>query len=208
MVIGIVGAEAAGKTALFKAIKDIAREKYVYVDIDKTIPYLLKKGGNCYNQLVEELGDRDILNRFGDIPWDILNKRFIDDLELFHDFMKIVQPYVSAYLSKLITSCPNRLIFMSSTYLLDFDWKDKCDRIVCVDSRDGLRMKRMRNRRCNRAMYEKILARTKSPEYMKEHADIVLTNDDKAIFKKEVKKMMRELLNFKKFVDMGMIPLK
>lgn len=209
MVIGITGPLGCGKEKVFELIKARAMEKYMYLDTDNIIISILKPGTTCYNYVIEVLGDRIEKYKKG----KDLRKIFKKDLMLYNAedyklFMDAVQPFVSCRIAKLSLSYPKKLIFVASNNLYDYDWGEKCDRIIYVDTPAEKRRKRLMDRDVYGTNHYRDIENLFMPiEEQKKKADIILEDTDRLTLKRGVKKMLNDLVSFKKFVDKGMVPL-
>lgn len=210
MVIGITGPLGCGKDSVIKLIKKRANEKYMYLNTDEIIISLLKPGTTCYNYVCEVLGE-ERLNKYKN-PQS-LRYIYTHNLMLYNpkdylDFMNAVQPFVSCRIAKLTVNFPNKLIFIVSNNLYDYDWAEKCDRIIYINTPAKTRRYRlMKKNFYGTNHYKAIEELFISEEEQINKADIIINSTDKITLKKEIKKMLKDLLKFKKFTDSGMIPL-
>lgn len=210
MVIGITGPIGCGKDSVIKMIKDLAMEKYIYLNTDKIILSLLTPNTPCYNCVKEILGE-ERLSKY-DTPNDLRkifqNHQILYNPKDYKDFISATQPFVSCSIAKLTIKFPDKLIFIISNNLYDYDWYEKCDRVVYINTPSENRRKRLINKKFfgtnNYKNFENMFI---SPKEQKERADIILNAPKKEVLKKELKKMLKDLVIFKKFADKGMVPL-
>lgn len=209
MVIGITGPLGCGKEKVFELIKARAMEKYMYLDTDDIIISVLKPGTTCYNYVIEVLGDRIEKYKKGkDLRAIFKNDLLLYNAEDYKLFMDAVQPFVSCRIAKLSLNFPQKLIFVASNNLYDYDWGEKCDRIIYVNTPPEKRRKRLMDRKVYGTNHYRDIENLFMPiEEQKKKADIILEDIDRLTLKRGVKKMLKDLIAFKKFADNGMVPL-
>lgn len=209
MVIGITGPLGCGKEKVFELIKARAMEKYMYLDTDDIIISVLKPGTTCYNYVIEVLGDRIEKYKKGkDLRAIFKNDLLLYNAEDYKLFMDAVQPFVSCRIAKLSLNFPQKLIFVASNNLYDYDWGEKCDRIIYVNTPPEKRRKRLMDRKVYGTNHYRDIENLFMPiEEQKKKADIILEDIDRLTLKRGVKKMLNDLIAFKKFADNGMVPL-
>ena len=209
MVIGITGPLGCGKEKVFELIKARAMEKYMYLDTDDIIISVLKPGTTCYNYVIEVLGDRIEKYKKGkDLRAIFKNDLLLYNAEDYKLFMDAVQPFVSCRIAKLSLNFPQKLIFVASNNLYDYDWGEKCDRIIYVNTPPEKRRKRLMDRKVYGTNHYRDIENLFMPiEEQKNKADIILEDIDRLTLKRGVKKMLKDLIAFKKFADNGMVPL-
>lgn len=209
MVIGITGPLGCGKEKVFELIKARAMEKYMYLDTDDIIISVLKPGTTCYNYVIEVLGDRIEKYKKGkDLRTIFKNDLLLYNAEDYKLFMDAVQPFVSCRIAKLSLNFPQKLIFVASNNLYDYDWGEKCDRIIYVNTPPEKRRKRLMDRKVYGTNHYRDIENLFMPiEEQKKKADIILEDTDRLTLKRGVKKMLKDLISFKKFADNGMVPL-
>lgn len=209
MVIGITGPLGCGKEKVFELIKARAMEKYMYLDTDDIIISVLKPGTTCYNYVIEVLGDRIEKYKKGkDLRVIFKNDLLLYNAEDYKLFMDAVQPFVSCRIAKLSLNFPQKLIFVASNNLYDYDWGEKCDRIIYVNTPPEKRRKRLMDRKVYGTNHYRDIENLFMPiEEQKKKADIILEDIDRLTLKRGVKKMLKDLIAFKKFADNGMVPL-
>jgi dephospho-CoA kinase len=219
MVVGITGPMGFVPQRMLNMINSLIRvNSYVYLNIEATIGNLLKKDSNCYKQVIEKMGDR--LDKYKEINAKNFKKGSFDLKRIYKTgiiykypedyrvFMDTVQPYVSACIARNIMNNPDEVIFVSANHLFDYDWAEKCDRIVYVDASRYAKSSGWMQYHITRHEARAIDEQFMPLEEQKKKSDFVISKTkDTEGFENEVKWMVIELLKFNNFVKATNMPL-
>lgn len=142
-IIGITGGVGAGKTEILEYLND----KYgaSICQTDKVAKKLQKKGGVCYDAIVEHFG-RDILNEKGELDRSKLSDIVFSDPVQLEVLNRIVHPAVKSEVDRLIQQEERKntnLFIIESAILIEAKYGDICDELWYIYVEDTARRNRL-----------------------------------------------------------------
>ncbi len=142
-IIGITGGVGAGKTEILEYLND----KYgaSICQTDKVAKKLQKKGGVCYDAIVEHFG-RDILNEKGELDRSKLSDIVFSDPVQLEALNRIVHPAVKNEVDRLIQQEERKntnLFIIESAILIEAKYGDICDELWYIYVEDTARRNRL-----------------------------------------------------------------
>ena len=143
-IIGITGGVGAGKTQVLEYLSD----KYgaSVCQTDKVAKKLQKKGGICYNPIVEHFGT-EILDEKGELDRKKLSDIVFGDPKELNVLNEIVHPAVKEEVNKKIKKEERKntnLLIVESAVLVEDHYNEICDELWYVYVEDSIRRKRLK----------------------------------------------------------------
>jgi dephospho-CoA kinase len=140
-IIGILGGIASGKSTV---AAELARLGCKVIDADKIAHEFLDKK-KVKGKVVDLFGP-NILNASGKIDRAKLARLVFSDPAKLDSLNRIIHPLVHRRTQQLISKYKKqkrpRAIVLDMPLLLETGWQKKCDRLIFVDSKTPLRLKR------------------------------------------------------------------
>lgn len=138
-VIGITGGIATGKSN----VTNVLRSKgYLVIDADEISRGSLEFNLPCYNRVCEVFGEA-YLNSDYTINRTKLGGLIFSDKKAKKDLENIIHPYVYQKMVEKINESYEKLIFLDIPLLFETDFKEICDKIVCVYVPPSLQLERL-----------------------------------------------------------------
>ncbi len=176
-IIGITGGVGAGKTQILEYLND----KYgaSICQTDKVAKKLQKKGGGCYDAIVEHFG-KEILLENGELDRAKLSDIVFRNLEEREKLNQIVHPAVKAEVDRLVRHEKRKntnLFIIESAILIEADYGGMCDELWYIYVEDSVRRNRLYYSRGydNKKIDEIMAAQLPKKEFMK-NCDRVIDN--------------------------------
>lgn len=176
-IIGITGGVGAGKTQILEYLND----KYgaSICQTDKVAKKLQKKGGICYDAIVEHFGE-EVLLANGELDRAKLSDIVFRDLGEREKLNQIVHPAVKAEVDRLVRHEKRKntnLFIIESAILIEADYGGMCDELWYIYVEDSVRRNRLYYSRGydNKKIDEIIAAQLPKEEFMK-NCDRVIDN--------------------------------
>ncbi len=176
-IIGITGGVGAGKTEIVEYLND----KYgaSICQTDKVAKKLQKKGGVCFDAIVEHFG-RDILNEKGELDREKLSDIVFSDPEQRGALNRIVHPAVKKEVDRLIQQEKRKntnLFIIESAILIETQYAALCDELWYIYVKDSVRRNRLYYSRGydNKKIDEIIAAQLPKEQFLK-NCDRVIDN--------------------------------
>ncbi len=181
-IVGITGSIASGKTTVAHIL---AGKKYPLFSADKTVSDLYKK-----KNFVKILIRKFKLNENKNIKEQIKlilkkNKKKIHELE------SIIHPLVRKKM-KIFLKKKNKFLFLEIPLLIESKLKKYFDKIIFVDAKKKIRLKRYLKRNGKKKTFNLLNNRQLSPANKKKICDYTVNNNfSLAILKKNVKNFIK-----------------
>lgn len=179
-VIGITGQVGSGKSEILNKLSQKYKCKIIMAD--NVAHEVREKGGSCYDQIINILG-QDILLEDGSINRKLMASRIFDDKKLLKKINDIIHPAVWKKINDLIASEKSKdqidYIFLEAALLLEAGYDKICDEIWFIYVRDEVRRKRLKtSRHYSDEKINSILKSQKNEDYFKEHCKWTIDNSD------------------------------
>lgn len=142
-VIGITGGVGAGKTQVLEYLNN----KYgaTICQADKIAKKMQKKGGICYDAIVEHFGE-GILNEKGELDRERLAEIVFNDSEELEAINAIVHPAVKEEVRRKIAHEERKhtnLFIVESALLIEDNYDEICDELWFIYVKDDIRKRRL-----------------------------------------------------------------
>lgn len=194
-IIGITGSIGAGKTEVLEYLNN----KYgaSICQTDKIAKKLQKKGGICYDAIVEHFG-KDILNEKDELDRGKLSDIVFNDPAELEVLNEIVHPAVWEEVNRLVEHEKRKntnLFFLESAVLIETKYMDMCDELWYIYVEESARRNRLYYSRGydNKKINEIAAAQLPKEEFLK-NCDRVI--DNSGVFEEtmqQLDKIVREL---------------
>lgn len=194
-IIGITGSIGAGKTEVLEYLNN----KYgaSICQTDKIAKKLQKKGGICYDAIVEHFG-KDILNEKDELDRGKLSDIVFNDPAELGVLNEIVHPAVWEEVNRLVEHEKRKntnLFFLESAVLIETKYMDMCDELWYIYVEESARRNRLYYSRGydNKKINEIAAAQLPKEEFLK-NCDRVI--DNSGVFEEtmqQLDKIVREL---------------
>jgi dephospho-CoA kinase len=181
IVIGITGSIASGKSTVSKLI---SRGKYPIFSADKIVSDLYKK-----SQFISLINKKFNLNGKKKIKEQV--KLIIKtDFKKIKDLEAIIHPLVRKKMKDFLKK-KRRFLILEIPLLIENKLNKYFDKIIYVETRKKLRLKRYLKHNPNKKMFETLNKRQLPPTIKKKFCDQVINNNySLAILKKNVRKFI------------------
>tara|TARA_B110000967_G_scaffold207205_1_gene255980 strand:- start:1329 stop:1889 length:561 start_codon:yes stop_codon:yes gene_type:complete len=181
IVIGITGSIASGKSTVAKLI---AKNKHPLFDADKAVLDLYKNK-KFINLIVKKLNLRSkkkIKNQIRSLVKK--NKNKLKTLET------IIHPFVRKKINSFL-KINSKILILEIPLLIESKLNSYFDKVIFVDAKKKLRLKRYLKRINDKKTFEILNKRQLSPAIKKKACDIIINNNySLVILKKNVKKFI------------------
>lgn len=212
MIIGITGVVGSGKGRAVDIFKSVlpndVKKKFFYVDIDEKIGNLLHIDTPTYNQLKDNLGEHWEQYEEKGIGHHYRCHKIMRNPEDYRIFMDTMRPYVTCKIAKIASKFyeeKDMIIFCN--HLLDYEWAQFCDRIIVVSTSEENMIRRLKKKGVRDSETAKrTISQFLTNDELVQKADYVIHDDAPDVMRKEIKQMVKELLQFRQFINNGMIP--
>lgn len=177
-VIGITGGVGSGKSQILDYLHDkYGATIYVADDVSKK---LQKKGGKCYEPIVEYFGT-EVLEENGEIDRMKLADIVFNDKEKLEKLNSIVHPAVKEAVRDKIKREEKKktnLFFLEAALLLEEHYEEICDELWYIYVTADRRMQRLRySRGYTEEKAKEIMQNQASDEYFFQECDRVIDNN-------------------------------
>ena len=181
-IVGITGSIASGKTTVAHIL---AGKKYPLFSADKTVSDLYKKK-NFVKILIRKFKLNENKNNKEQIKLILKkNKKKIHELE------SIIHPLVRKKM-KIFLKKKNKFLFLEIPLLIESKLKKYFDKIIFVDAKKKIRLKRYLKRNGKKKTFNLLNNRQLSPANKKKICDYTVNNNfSLAILKKNVKNFIK-----------------
>ena len=142
-IIGITGGVGAGKTEILEYLNNKYGASICHTD--KVAKKLQKKGGICYDAIVEHFG-REILNEKEELDRERLSDIVFSDPAELEALNRMVHPSVRAEVDRMIQQEKRKntnLFIIESAILIEADYGEVCDELWYIYVDDDTRRKRL-----------------------------------------------------------------
>lgn len=142
-IIGITGGVGAGKTEILEYLNNKYGASICHTD--KVAKKLQKKGGICYDAIVEHFG-REILNEKEELDRERLSDIVFSDPAELEALNRMVHPSVRAEVDRMIQQEKRKntnLFIIESAILIEADYGVVCDELWYIYVDDDTRRKRL-----------------------------------------------------------------
>lgn len=138
-IIGLTGGVGSGKTQILEYLNN----KYgaTICQTDALAKKLQKKGGRCYDAIVEHFGE-EILNEKGELNREKLGSIAFTNVEQLSVLNRIVHPVVKEEVQKIIAKEERKntnLLIIESAVLIEDHYEEFCDELWYVYVKDEIR---------------------------------------------------------------------
>ena len=142
-IIGLTGGVGSGKTQILEYLNN----KYgaTICQTDALAKKLQKKGGRCYDAIVEHFGE-EILNEKGELNREKLGSIAFTNVEQLSVLNRIVHPVVKEEVQKIIAKEERKntnLLIIESAVLIEDHYEEFCDELWYVYVKDEIRKNRL-----------------------------------------------------------------
>lgn len=148
ITIGITGGVGAGKTSVLKYLEE--RDDTFIVYADRLAEDLQKKGGACYEPLINLLGV-SVLNENGEIDRKICAARYFNEEGLLDKVEAIVHPAVKTHVILLIDKLKKegvkKFFFLEAALLIECGYKEILDEMWYIYADENVRRERLKSSR-------------------------------------------------------------
>ena len=184
--IGITGSLASGKSTVAKII---ASKKYPLFDADKVVKQIYQT--NIFkNKIFKKFKFKTKKNIKNNIKKKIIkNEKFLKDLE------KIIHPIVRKQIRIFLkNNKKKKFVIFEIPLLIESKQMQSYDKIIFVNSRKDLRLKRYLKRGNNKRLFNLLNKRQLSPAKKIKFCDYVINNNGSIkLLKKNIKNIMLKL---------------
>ena len=177
-IIGLTGCVGSGKTQILEYLNN----KYgaTICQTDALAKKLQKKGGRCYDAIVEHFGE-EILNEKGELNREKLWSIAFTNVEQLSVLNRIVHPVVKEEVQKIIAKEERKntnLLIIESAVLIEDHYEEFCDELWYVYVKDEIRKKRLFYARgYEAAKVDSIIAAQPPKDIYMKHCDRVIDNN-------------------------------
>ena len=181
ITIGITGSISSGKTTVAQFI---AEKKYPLFSADKVVSDLYKN-----NKFVKLIVKKFNMSNQSDIKSEIKSiiKKNKEKLKVLES---IIHPFVRKEMSNFLKK-KNKFIVLEIPLLIESKLNKHFDKIIFVDAKKSLRLKRYIKRNDDVMMFETLNKRQLLPSIKKKVSDIIIINNySLATLRKNVRKFM------------------
>lgn len=143
-MIGITGGVGSGKSQVLAYL----REHYggCAIEADKAAHLLMKKGGRCWQPVVELLGT-EILDPAGELDRKKIGARVFRDRNLLEQLNAIVHPAVRSYIleeKQRAGKAGEKFLFLEAALLIEEKYDEICDELWYVYAEENVRRERLK----------------------------------------------------------------
>lgn len=176
---GLTGGIGAGKTTVARLLAGLG---CFVVDADRIVSDLYRPGAPGFAVVVEHYG-RGILDSRGELDRAKLAKIAFSSNEEAARLNSLIHPLVIAREEKIIEDEierfpeSHRIVVVEATLLIEAGGRERYDRIIVVDARPEIQLKRARERGMRKADVERRMSRQMAREDRLAAADFVIHND-------------------------------
>jgi len=182
-IIGITGSIASGKTTIANLM---AGKKYPLFSADKVVSNLYKKKHFIQTLIKKFKLSQDKKTKKQIKSVSKINKKNLYKLE------KIIHPLVRRKMKEFLKK-RNKFLFLEIPLLIESKLNKYFDKIIFVDTRKKIRLKRYLNKNGNKKMFDLLDARQLSPTAKKKICDYTINNNySLVILKKTVKNFIKD----------------
>ncbi|MBR1854778.1 MAG: dephospho-CoA kinase [Lachnospiraceae bacterium] len=176
--IGITGGIGAGKSELLTYIR-----KHYYCEIylaDEVAHLVKRKGSDCYERLVELLGE-EILGPDGEIDKAVMAQVIFGRNDILQKVNAIIHPAVQEYLLEKLRGARENpeveLFFVEAALLIEAGYKGLVDELWYIYAREDVRRKRLAaNRGYSEEKISNIMDSQLSEDDFRKNCDFVIDN--------------------------------
>ena len=178
-VIGITGGVGAGKSAVLSILKEEVECEIIRAD---DIANELKlKGHQCYDKIIEVLGDH-ILDPDGEIDRNLMSMIVFEDDYKMKQVEQILHPAVKRYILDMIEEKRRedkiKYLFIEAALLIENGYKPICDEIWYIYASVPTRTRRlMTNRGYSIQKIESIMDKQLSDAEFRKNCECIIYND-------------------------------
>ncbi|HIW83198.1 MAG TPA: dephospho-CoA kinase [Candidatus Dorea gallistercoris] len=176
-IIGITGGIGAGKTQVLEYLNN--RYGATVCQADDVAKKLQKKGGECYDAIVEHFGE-EILDEKGELDRPRLGEIVFSDRAQLSALNGIVHPAVKKEILKKIQQEERRntnLFILEAALLIEDHYDKICDELWYIYVEDSIRKNRLfYSRGYGAATIESIMRAQLSKDMFLKHCDRVIDN--------------------------------
>ncbi len=176
-IIGITGGIGAGKTQVLEYLNN--RYGATVCQADDVAKKLQKKGGECYDAIVEHFGE-EILDEKGELDRPRLGEIVFSDRAQLSVLNGIVHPAVKKEILKKIQQEERRntnLFILEAALLIEDHYDKICDELWYIYVEDSIRKNRLfYSRGYGAATIESIMRAQLSKDMFLKHCDRVIDN--------------------------------
>ncbi|MCR5108439.1 MAG: dephospho-CoA kinase [Lachnospiraceae bacterium] len=193
-VIGITGGVGCGKSEVMKILKEVC-DPYIII-ADDTARELEKKGGSCYEELLELLG-KEMLSEDGEIDRRRMAAAVFSDEsgELLDKVNEIVHPKVKEYIREKIEEEKRKGVheyfFIEAALLIEDGYDKICDELWYIYADVSVRKERLKKSRgYSDEKIEGIMDSQNSEEVFRRYCKVVIDNNG------DLERTRREILRY------------
>lgn len=176
-IIGITGGVGAGKTQILEYLNN--RYGATICQADKVAKKLQKKGGACYDEIVEHFG-KEILDEKGELNRNGLADIVFKDQKELEVLNAIVHPAVKEEIRKKIAHEERKhtnVFVIESALLIEDNYDEICDELWYVYVKDDIRKNRLIfSRGYDAQKVDEIIAAQLPKDTFLRHCDRVIDN--------------------------------
>ena len=174
-VIGLTGPIGAGKSTVAQRF---AERGFYVVDADRVARKIVEKGSAVLPKLANAFGN-DILEPDGSLNRKKLATLAFTSKENTQLLNDLTHPAIISEVNNEIESCQQNLVLLDAPQLFESGLNEICDKVIAITAPTGLLIKRIMKRdSIDREMATKRLLSQFSTDFFKEHADIVIENNN------------------------------
>lgn len=176
-IIGITGGIGAGKTQVLEYLNN--RYGATVCQADEVAKKLQKKGGECYDAIVEHFGE-EILDDKGELDRSRLGEIVFSDRSQLSVLNGIVHPAVKKEILRKIQQEERRntnLFILEAALLIEDHYDEICDELWYIYVEDSIRKNRLfYSRGYSAAQIERIMRAQLPKDMFLKHCDRVVDN--------------------------------
>ena len=191
-LIGLTGQSGAGKSTVAKTFSSLGA---MVINADSIVAELYIPGSPCLKAVAAEFG-QDILNSDGTLDRRLLAERAFASSERTKALNRLVHPFVTARLFKLLRDSEGIIVF-DAPQLFEADADVICDAVVAVTADKDIRVNRIIKR--DSLSMEQALLRVSaqhSEAFFRARADYIIENDsDEEALRIQAEKVYNKISN-------------
>ena len=194
-VIGITGGVGAGKSSVLGFISSNYNCEIIYAD--SLAASLQKKGGSCYQPLIDLLGDR-IIASDGEIDRKLMASIVFSDESLLGKVNDIVHPKVKDYIvdriAKLREENTVDYFFIEAALLIECGYREIVDEMWYIYASEDVRRERLKKSRgYSDEKIDSIFKSQLSDDFFRQSSDVVIDNSmDEESTNKQIRANLHE----------------
>lgn len=140
--IGLTGGIGSGKTTVCRLFSELGTP---IIDTDKIAHALVAPGQPALDQLSKAFGE-EILDQEGQLNRAVLRERVFNDDTARQQLEALLHPLIRTEMRRQLKMLRAKYVIIAIPLLLEKGWQDEVDRILVVDTDEGLQVERTAHR--------------------------------------------------------------